>query len=240
MHGDDARKLQQRLAGANAFKENYKPGSVDGVFGEQTAGACYRAKFWCGYPPKELIRSYGDKLDKLLRSGELPPAYKSRRTARKKAMAVRPKRLRALEVAIQQLGKKEDPPGSNQVSFSRWYGITGPWCAMFATWCYTQAGSAAFVKGERYAYVPYMLAAARLGGRGLVLTTDPLPGDLVIFDWENNGVPDHVGLFERHTMGGGFKTVEGNTAVGNDSNGGEVMRRDRQTGPGIHFVHVAT
>ena len=40
-------------------------------------------------------------------------------------------------------------------------------------------------------------------------------------------MPDHVGLVV-HANGSGLLTVEGNTAVGNDSDGGEVMRRERR------------
>ena len=39
-------------------------------------------------------------------------------------------------------------------------------------------------------------------------------------------MPDHVGIVIRRTAGA-LDTVEGNTAVGNDSDGGEVMRRRR-------------
>jgi cell wall-associated NlpC family hydrolase len=55
---------------------------------------------------------------------------------------------------------------------------------------------------------------------------EPLPGDLVVFDWDG-GAPDHVGIVIRALPAGGLETVEGNTAVGNDSDGGEVMRRRR-------------
>ena len=52
------------------------------------------------------------------------------------------------------------------------------------------------------------------------------PGDIVIYDWGRDGVPDHCGIIE--TVGGSsVVAIEGNTAVGNDSNGGEVMRRTR-------------
>jgi hypothetical protein len=54
----------------------------------------------------------------------------------------------------------------------------------------------------------------------------PQPGDIAVFDWDG-GLPDHVGIVIR-ANGNGIDTVEGNTAVGNDSDGGEVMRRKRQ------------
>jgi cell wall-associated NlpC family hydrolase len=56
---------------------------------------------------------------------------------------------------------------------------------------------------------------------------DPQPGDLVVFDWDG-GVADHVGIVVRPLGGDRFATVEGNTGAGSDSDGGEVMRRERR------------
>ena len=52
------------------------------------------------------------------------------------------------------------------------------------------------------------------------------PGDLAIYNW-NGGPPDHIGIVERAGSGGAFTAIEGNTSVGNESDGGEVMRRNR-------------
>jgi hypothetical protein len=95
---------------------------------------------------------------------------------------------------------------------------------------YLDAGSKAFRGRIDWAYVPYLLGAALQGNRGISLIKPERlqPGDVVCFDWEQNGVADHVGLFESWiSRDRTFKTVEGNTAVGNDSNGGQVMRRER-------------
>ena len=117
-------------------------------------------------------------------------------------------RLAALEMARGELGEAEAPPGSNHNPYGVWYGMDGqPWCAMFVTWAYELgadelgADSPAFVRGSRYAYVPYIVGDARAGRYGLSTTDDPIPGDVVCFDWELNGEHDHVGLFERWTSG---------------------------------------
>jgi hypothetical protein len=149
----------------------------------------------------------------------------------------------ALAKAQLQVGVKESPAGSNQVKYSEWYGMIGPWCAMFCTWCYDQAGgSPSFVRGSRYAYVPYIVADARGGRYGLSVTSSPKPGDLVCYEWGGSmqGEFDHVGMFERWTGAHSFYAVEGNTSTSNDSNGGEVMRRSRDVnGQGTVFVRVA-
>jgi len=151
-------------------------------------------------------------------------------------------RVSALELATEEIGVKEYPPGSNVCPYSQWYGMTGPWCAMFCTWAFeTAGGSPSFIQGQRYAYVPYLVADARAARYGLTTTDDPIPGDLVAYDWDWNGEYDHIGLFERWTDSGGrFTAVEGNTSTSNDSNGGEVMRRTRdRSEQGTVFVRVA-
>jgi hypothetical protein len=154
-------------------------------------------------------------------------------------------RQAALERAITQLGVTESPPGSNRVKYSDWYGMTGPWCAMFVTWCFVLAaadagqGSPTFVRGSRYAYVPYLLADARAGRYRLQLVGDPVAGDLAVYNWDG-GDPDHTGIFEAWTGGRTFTAIEGNTAVGNDSNGGAVLRRTRDAADThVDFVRVA-
>lgn len=138
----------------------------------------------------------------------------------------------ALSEAIKHIGVKESPAGSNQCMFTSWYGFVGPWCAMFATYCYEngkKGGSPSFEKGSYYAYVPYILGDARNGRRGLSITTSPIPGDLVCYDWGRDGTWDHIGIFEKGTSFS-WTAIEGNTSSSNNSNGGEVQRRNRAAG----------
>ena len=150
-------------------------------------------------------------------------------------------RVKALNKAITQLGVKESPPNSNITPYTQWYGMTGPWCAMFVTWAYEQSGdSPSFVKGKNYAYVPYIVNDARAKRNGLSVVSSPTPGDLVCFDWHYDGIFDHVGIFERWSTTTQFSSIEGNTANGNDSDGGEVMRRTRSTTSAVCvFARVA-
>jgi len=150
-------------------------------------------------------------------------------------------RERALSKAIAQLGYVESPPGTNGTMYGAWYGMNyEPWCAMFVAWCYEAVGdSPTFAPGVRYAYVPYMVSDARAGRNGLSVVSSPAPGDLAAFDWERDSVHDHVGIFERGTPAS-FYCIEGNTSPANDSNGGQVMRRERSSSSvGIVFMRVA-
>ena len=232
MRGDDVANLQKLLRAKGWYRD-----TIDGIYGPLTAQAVWRAKWWLGYVKADhnagdLLISY---LDGRRRQG---PQMLARVRLRMRAGA--PLRQRALDKLTGKLGTKEDPAGSNRCWASEWYGVIGPWCAMAVTWAYAQAGSAAFSRGQRYAYVPFIVADARAGRNHLTMTTDPQPGDLVAYDWNSDGVSDHVGLFEKWASGSrdAFTAIEGNTAIDNDSNGGEVMRRNRVRSQVQAFIHV--
>lgn len=129
-----------------------------------------------------------------------------------------------LDIARAELGTKESPAGSNQVKYASWYGLPGqPWCVMFVMWVFSQAGVAL---PTRTASCTLLMRAAQAAG--CWVTAEYQPGDVVIYDWGPDGIPDHCGIVE-DVSGGTITAIEGNTAVGNDSDGGEVMRRERKT-----------
>ena len=135
-----------------------------------------------------------------------------------------------LAQAKRDIGVKESPANSNIVKYTDWYNMVGPWCAMFACWADQTGGqpSPSMKQASYYAYVPYIVSDARLGLRGLSLTSAPKPGDLVCYDWAGDGEYDHVGIIETPPdSSGNFSAVEGNTSTSDNSNGGQVMRRTR-------------
>lgn len=103
-----------------------------------------------------------------------------------------------------------------------YYGESGvPYCAMFVSWVLSQCGY-----DFTYAYCPYIL---RDNSSRAVGKAQAQPGDVVLFDWGGDGVPDHVGFVEAN-RGGYLQTIEGNTSPGSggsQSNGGGVYRRTR-------------
>jgi hypothetical protein len=233
MRGDDVRQLQTELK-----KDHYLQGEVDGVYGPDTARAVHRAKYWLGYRVPDKTAS--TLLMTYLKGAPLTPAMAVRKERRKRLKAEQPIRLRMMAEARKWKGTKESPAGSNRVLFSNWYGLTGPWCAMFTTYCGVKVGSNTFIKGKRWAYVPFMVNDARAGRNGLAVTFGPLVGDLVTYDWQGDGIADHVGFFDGwlDTARTQFKALEGNTGIGNDSNGGQVMERDRNRRNVVCFIHV--
>jgi len=151
----------------------------------------------------------------------------------------RTQRQRVLDLAKGWLGYVES--GNNDTIFGDWYGMNHqPWCAMFVTYIYeVQAGgSPSFARGAAYSYCPYILHDAQNQRNGLSVTKSPIPGDVVLFDWQFDGVPDHVGFFEEGTSSS-FRAIEGNTSSSDYSNGGMVMRQSRSSSQArITFVRV--
>lgn len=129
-----------------------------------------------------------------------------------------------LEIAASQIGYAEFPPNSNKTKYGAWYGMDyQPWCDMFVSWVGAQAGATDIV--GKFAYCPYHVnwfkARGQWHGRG----DAPQPGDVIFFA-NKSGVACHIGFVER-IEGSTIYTIEGNTSVGNNANGGEVMRRAR-------------
>lgn len=130
-----------------------------------------------------------------------------------------------LDVARSQIGVKESPAGSNNQKYGIWYGMNyQPWCDMFVSWCADQVGQTDIGK---YAYCPYHVNHFKNNGEWLG-RVKPEPGDIVFF--ANKGTACHVGFVESVQSSTAFTTIEGNTSVSSNDNGGAVMRRSRTMG----------
>lgn len=142
-----------------------------------------------------------------------------------------------IEVAKNEIGVTESPKNSNKTKYGKAFGLDGhPWCGMFVSWCYDQAGVPLPKIGfSKPGFAGCQTAVAYFKKAGKI-TTKPVPGDIVFFDWNSDGRYDHTGIFVKDNGDGTFDTIEGNTAVGNDSNGGKVMARNRSYSTAI-FVH---
>ncbi len=130
-----------------------------------------------------------------------------------------------LDTALAELGYRESPPGSNRTKYGAWYGLDGqPWCMMFVQWVFHRCGAAGLLPA-RTASCGALMRAAKAAGQWV--TAAYQPGDIVIFDFPGDQAKtDHVGIvIERR--GGSLYTIEGNTADGNDCNGGAVLTRLR-------------
>lgn len=115
-----------------------------------------------------------------------------------------------LNVARSLLGIVERPNGSNMTPIGAWYGWNGvAWCAMTVSYCMAHVG-----RGDiRFAYCPYGINDFKNGKFGSWLSRNATvqPGDVVFYDWEGDGVSDHVGFVESVRGDGTLVTIEGNT-----------------------------
>ncbi|WP_418541474.1 CHAP domain-containing protein, partial [Hominenteromicrobium sp.] len=109
-----------------------------------------------------------------------------------------------MELAKQQVGNVGGYP------YWSWYGFNSrvEWCACFVSWCYNQAGkSEPRFAGCEWQGVPWFQSRGQWGARGY---ENIAPGDAIFFDWDLDGVADHVGLVLGRD-GSRVYTVEGNS-----------------------------
>jgi hypothetical protein len=92
--------------------------------------------------------------------------------------------------------------------YTRWYGFTDEWCAMFVSWCLNQAGVPTSI-APKTAAVSGFLDFAKKNNRYYSKTSGykPKPGDIMI---QKNGC-SHTGLVVS-ASGNSFTTVEGNSS----------------------------
>lgn len=143
-----------------------------------------------------------------------------------------------LAIAAGEVGYSRWDDPEQGTKYGRWYaeqvgdsyfatnGV--PYCAMFVSWVFAQAGQD--MPGLPSASCSVIVRANR-GTSRQVSKYDAQPGDVVLFDWDSsagNGA-DHVGIVELN-RGGYLQTIEGNTSkgtAGSQGNGGYVARRTR-------------
>ena len=97
--------------------------------------------------------------------------------------------------------------------FWKWYGFSShvDWCAIFVSWCADQCGYLEMGVVPKFSVVGdganWFKARHRWAGRG----HKPSPGDIIFFDFEQDGVLDHVGIVE-NCDGKTVTTIEGNSS----------------------------
>ena len=94
---------------------------------------------------------------------------------------------------------------------------------MFIQWVFAQAGAADLLPA-RTASCGALMRAGKAAG--CWVTGGYQPGDVVIYDFPGGAATDHCGIVVA-ALTTGVRAIEGNTAAGDDSNGGEVMERAR-------------
>lgn len=113
--------------------------------------------------------------------------------------------------------------GQGGAVFNRYCGSSGAWCCAFVTYMFHEGNdSPLFYGGKKVVYCPTAIkwASANLAQIPPYLA---LPMDIVFFDWNLNGVPNHIGFIRERKSCTEVYTIEGNTS------GGIVAQKTRPT-----------
>ena len=124
-----------------------------------------------------------------------------------------------VQVALTQEGNGGD-------TYWSWYGFSSreEWCACFVSWCADQCGYIEAGVIPKFSLCSAGMEWFESQGQFMDGSYVPATGDLVFFDWGNDGSIDHVGIVES-VVDGTVYTVEGNS-------GDKVARRSYPIGYG--------
>ena len=124
-----------------------------------------------------------------------------------------------VQVALTQEGNGGD-------TYWSWYGFSSreEWCACFVSWCADQCGYIEAGVIPKFSLCSAGMEWFESRGQFMDGSYVPATGDLVFFDWGNDGSVDHVGIVES-VVDGNIYTVEGNS-------GDKVARRSYPIGYG--------
>ena len=124
-----------------------------------------------------------------------------------------------VQVALTQEGNGGD-------TYWSWYGFSSreEWCACFVSWCADQCGYIEAGVIPKFSLCSAGMEWFESRGQFMDGSYVPASGDLVFFDWGNDGSIDHVGIVES-VVDGTVYTVEGNS-------GDKVARRSYPIGYG--------
>ena len=108
-------------------------------------------------------------------------------------------------IALSQVGQVGGEP------YWRWYGFDSrvEWCAIFVSWVMNQAGVDESIM-PKFAVVSTGANWFKAIGSWHGKEYKPKPGDIIFFDWENDGRINHVGIVE-YSDDEYVYTIEGNS-----------------------------
>ena len=136
-----------------------------------------------------------------------------------------------IDVAKKYIGTTESPPNSNKCIFNEWFygkpvqGSAYPWCQTYISFIFNEAGASNLINKT----ASTESCAKWFKDKGQMhYAPDIQVGDIVFFNFGNpSRFTHHVGIVSKIVDDKTIESIEGNTAVGNDSNGGAVMVRTR-------------
>lgn len=104
--------------------------------------------------------------------------------------------------------------GQGGARFRKYCGLPSgaAWCDAYVTYIFNEAGNASlFCDGKKQTYCPSTIKILQkeLAQIPLYLA---MPSDVILFDWDRNGVPNHIGFVRSKVSTSTINTIEGNTS----------------------------
>ncbi len=108
--------------------------------------------------------------------------------------------------ALSQLGQEGGMP------YCQWWGydFRFEWCACFVSWCATQCGYTQNNQTPKFISCKVGIEWFQEHGQWKGKNYIPKSGDYIFFDWEPDGIADHIGIVDYYEDGYVY-TVEGNS-----------------------------
>jgi hypothetical protein len=138
--------------------------------------------------------------------------------------------MSVVDIAKQEIGFQEG--ANNDTKFGKWYGLNNqPWCAMFVSWCFVQAGLGAKIAASTKKGFASCDAGLKWFAKKnkLVPIGQAQAGDIAFFQFDNDAEPDHVGIVVKNN-GKYLWCIEGNTSAdkkGSQANGDGAYQKKR-------------
>ena len=126
--------------------------------------------------------------------------------------------------------------GQGGARFRKFAGLPAgaAWCNAFVDYVANEGGVAKlYFNGKKETYCPHSIKWCKANLAELPLWL-ALPMDIIYFDWDRNGNPNHIGFVRAHKDTGSIYTIEGNTS------GGKVAQRTRNGKyiQGVYRPHI--
>jgi hypothetical protein len=217
LHGADVERVQRELR-----KLHIDPGPLDGYYGPATEHAVLRYQRQHRLEVDGVVgpKTWGRLTGK---APTRPPAHDPDAGHPPHL----PERLGggAVDWMLERRGIGEHPPGSNVNAITEEFRLEGqPWCVMTVSLAFkhgeglilgkalADAGHApqGYWSDRGFAYVPYLEAWGKVRGFWIG-RSNPIRGDIIIYQWPGARIPDHTGLVTGPMRSGWVPTIEGNT-----------------------------
>ncbi len=115
-----------------------------------------------------------------------------------------------LSVAAGEIGYQEQAGGYTK--YGAWFGVpNGAWCAMFTSWCAEQCGLIQSGACPKLSVSNDIMNWFKNKNQWYVGGTTPPAGAYIVFDWDKDGIANHIGFVE-YVEDGRVHTIEGNSS----------------------------